>query len=370
MIIKIKKYKKMKKLLLIVATVALLASCGFLGEKKDGNDNKTSKKTDSNVVIAAAGATFPLPYYGLAFKTYKSKTGVEVVYGGIGSGGGIRSLKDRVVDFGGTDAFLSAKELESMPAEVVHIPTCMGAVVIAYNLDGITELNLTADVISDIYLGKITSWDDEKIANINKGVALPELIITPAYRSDGSGTTFVFSDYMTKTSPEWAKVMGTGKSLKWNHGVAAKGNPGVAGIIKQTNGSIGYMGSEYAFAVKIPSALIENMNNEFITATEESISASANVSIVPDTRQMITNSPAKGAYPISCFTWAILYKEQGYSDRTEQQAKETVELIKWMISPESQSLTTKVHYSPLPKAAVDAATTILNSITYNGQVVK
>ena len=175
---------------------------------------------------------------------------------------------------------------------------------------------------------------------------------------------------MTKTSPEWAKVMGTGKSLKWNHGVAAKGNPGVAGIIKQTKGSIGYMGSEYAFAVKVPSASIKNSNNEFVDVTEESISAAANVSIVPDTRQMITNSSAKGAYPISCFTWIILYKEQAYSGRTAEQAKETVELLKWMMSKESQSLTTKVHYSPLPTAAINAAVTILNSITYNGQVIK
>lgn len=359
----------MKKIILAMSAAALLVACGGQATKKNADGTET-KSVKSNVILTAAGATFPLPYYNLAFKTYNESTGVNVTYGGVGSGGGIRSVKDQVVDFGGTDAYLSDAEMSEMPSTVVHIPTCMGAVVMAYNLEGVEKLNLNAEIISDIYLGKIKSWDDPKIAAINKGVKLPKLAITPAYRSDGSGTTFVFSDYMTKASKDWADKMGTGKSLKWEHGIAAKGNPGVAGIIKQTNGAVGYIGSEYAFAVKVPTAVLQNPNGEFITANTESISAAANVEIVPDTRQMITNSPASGAYPISCFTWIILYKEQAYASRTAEQAKENVKLLRWMISPESQELTTKVHYSPLPTAAVTAAETILNSITFNGQPIQ
>lgn len=359
----------MKKIILAMSVATLLVACGGQSTTKKQASGDT-KATKSNVSLTAAGATFPLPYYNLAFKNYNVETGVNVTYGGVGSGGGIRSVKDQVVDFGGTDAYLSDAEMSEMPSTVVHIPTCMGAVVMAYNIEGVDKLNLNADIIADIYLGKIKSWNDAKIAAINKGVKLPKLAITPAYRSDGSGTTFVFSDYMTKASEAWSKKMGTGKSLKWENGIAAKGNPGVAGIIKQTNGAIGYIGSEYAFAVKTPTAALLNPNGEYVQASTESISAAANVEIVSDTRQMITNSTAVGAYPISCFTWIILYKEQSYASRTLEQATENVKLLKWMVSPTAQELTTKVHYSPLPVAAVTAANNILNSITFNGQPIK
>ena len=179
------------------------------------------------VSISGAGATFPLPFYNLAFKTYQDKTGNSITYGGIGSGGGIRSLKDKIVDFGGSDAYLSDKEMSEMPATVVHIPTCMGAVVLAYNLPGVDNLKLTGDIVADIYLGKITKWNDAKIQELNPSVTLPNKELTPVYRSDGSGTTFVFSDYLTKVSNDWKENVGTGKSLKWPAGLAAKGNPGV-----------------------------------------------------------------------------------------------------------------------------------------------
>ncbi len=358
----------MKKIVFAILIASLiLSSCGGTNSKKDSKATKVKK---SEISLTAAGATFPLPFYNLAFKNYLATSGVEVTYGGVGSGGGIRSVRDMVVDFGGTDAYLSDKELESMESHVLHIPTCMGAVVMAYSLTGVEDLKLNAEIISDIYLGKITMWNDAKIVELNAGITLPELKITPTYRSDGSGTTFVFSDYMTKASSEWAEAMGTGKSLKWNHGIAAKGNPGVAGVIKQTEGAIGYIGSEYAFAVKIPSASLENANGEFVKASSESISLAANVDIAADTRQMITNSSAVGAYPISCFTWVILYQEQNYNKRSLEQAKETINLLKWMIGPEAQKLTTTVHYSPLPAAAVKTAENILNSVSYNGSPIK
>ena len=321
------------------------------------------------VSISGAGATFPLPFYNLAFKTYQDKTGNSITYGGIGSGGGIRSLKDKIVDFGGSDAYLSDKEMSEMPATVVHIPTCMGAVVLAYNLPGVDNLKLTGDIVADIYLGKITKWNDSRIAAINPGVNLPDKAMSPVYRSDGSGTTFVFSDYMTKVSPEWAEKIGTGKSLKWPVGMAAKGNPGVAGVISQTEGSIGYVGSEYAFAMKIQFAQMRNAAGNFITPNPESISAAAKGDMPADTRTMITNSAAPDTYPISCFTWIILYKEQAYADRNQAQAEETLKLLNWMLDAEAQALTTKVNYSPLPEKAVKNAKALLKSVTYNGQPV-
>ena len=218
-------------------------------------------------------------------------------------------------------------------------------------------------------MGKITKWNDSRIAAINPGVNLPDKAMSPVYRSDGSGTTFVFSDYMTKVSPEWAEKIGTGKSLKWPVGMAAKGNPGVAGVISQTEGSIGYVGSEYAFAMKIQFAQIRNAAGNFITPNTESISAAAKGDMPADTRTMITNSAAPDAYPISCFTWIILYKEQAYADRNQAQAEETLKLLNWMLDAEAQALTTKVNYSPLPGKAVKNAKTLLKSVTYNGQPV-
>ena len=233
---------EMKNLLILILAIAI-ASCG--------NSKKNKESESKKMNIAAAGATFPLPFYNLAFKTYQEKTGNAVTYGGIGSGGGIRSLKDKIVDFGGSDAYLSDAEMQEMPYATVHIPTCMGAVVMAYNLPEVKELKLSGEVVADIYLGKITKWNDAKIQELNPGVTLPDKELTPVYRSDGSGTTFVFSDYLTKVSNDWKENVGTGKSLKWPAGLAAKGNPGVAGTISQTPGAIGYVGSEYAFSLNL-----------------------------------------------------------------------------------------------------------------------
>lgn len=347
-----------KFFILILAVV--LASCGNSGK------NKNSQTKNSDITLTAAGATFPLPFYNLAFKTYKDSAGVAVTYGGIGSGGGIRSLKDKIVDFAGSDAFLSDKELGEMPFETIHIPTCLGAVVMAYNLPEVKNLKLTGEIVADIFLGKITQWNDPRISSINEGISLPAKAIHPVYRSDGSGTTFVFSDYLSKVSPEWNTQVGTGKALKWPAGIAAKGNPGVAGTISQTSGSLGYVGSEYAFALKIPTALLQNSSGNFIAPSTESISASAMDELPADTRTMITNSSASDAYPISCFTWIILYKEQAYDNRSEEQAKATVQLLEWMLNPQAQNLTTKVHYSPLPEKAAFQAKALLQSVTYNG----
>ncbi len=317
------------------------------------------------VELSGAGATFPLPFYNVVFEQYASKSDNQVAYGGIGSGGGIRNLRDKIVDFAGSDAFLSDKEMAEM-APVVHVPTCMGAVVVAYNLDGIKDLKLSGEVIADIFAGRIKMWNDERLAALNPGVKLPSETIIPVYRSDGSGTTFVFTDYLTKVSPMWASEYGAGKSVNFPLGQAAKGNPGVAGVIKQTKNSIGYVGSEYAFAQKIPYASVENQRGEFVLPTSAAISAAASGEIPADTRCSITNSDAAGAYPISTFTWMIIYKEQNYSDRTKEQAEATLDLLKYILSDEAQNIASEVHYAPLPAKVKEISMKNLKSVTYDG----
>lgn len=318
-----------------------------------------------DVELSGAGATFPLPYYNVVFEQYANKTGNQVAYGGIGSGGGVRNLRDKIVDFAGSDAFLTDKEMAEMDP-VVHIPTCMGAVVVAYNLDGVNEMKLSGEVIAAIFAGEIKMWNDVRLAALNPDVTLPAEAIIPVFRSDGSGTTFVFTDYLSKVSPMWKEQFGAGKSVNFPSGQAAKGNPGVAGVIKQTNNTIGYIGSEYAFAQKIPYARIQNPRGEFVLPSSETISAAASGEIPADTRCSITNSDAEGAYPISTFTWMIIYKEQNYSDRTKEQAEATLDLLKHILSDEAQHITSEIHYAPLPARAKELSKTILKSVTYDG----
>lgn len=339
---------------LIIATVTLIL--GLSSCKSDG----TSK-------LSGAGATFPAPFYNIIFKDYTKESGNNVNYGAIGSGGGIRNLKDKTVDFGATDVFLSDTELKDMGSDVLHIPTALGAVVMSYNLPEIKNLKLTSELISDIYRGKITKWNDPKLQALNEGVLLPDKNITPVYRSDGSGTTAVFSDYMSQTDDNWKKEIGVGKSLSYPVGVAAKGNPGVAGIIAETEGSIGYIGSEYALALDIPVALLQNSSGNFVEANEKTISAAANVDLPSDTRAIISNSSNPDAYPISTFTWIILYKEQAYNNRSETQALALAKLLEYVISSKGQEVASKTHYAPLPVKAQDLTKDIINSITYNGK---
>jgi len=351
----------MKKVLILLVASLVLISCNNSGS------SKTVK--NKNVNLTAAGATFPLPFYNLAFKKYAEATGVSVNYGGIGSGGGIKSLRDKVVDFGATDAFLSDEELVSMSAPVVHVPTCIGGVVLAYNLPGVTGLKLTPEVIEGIFLGEITKWNDSKIAAINKGLTLPDMKITVVYRSDGSGTTYIFSDYMTKAGKSWAAKIGTGKSLNWPVGIAAKGNPGVAGTISQSAGTIGYIGYEFAVAQKIPAAYIANSSGNFIEPSLGSLTAAAATDIPADTRIMLTNSPNPQAYPITSFTWIILYREQAYDNHSLANAEAAVKAIKWLTGPDAQAIATSVNYAPLPQKAVEQASKALEEVTFNGTKV-
>ena len=318
--------------------------------------------------LSGAGATFPLPFYNVVFEQFAEVNGDAVAYGGIGSGGGVRNLRDKIVDFAGSDAFLTEKEMADMPA-VIHVPTCMGAVVLAYNLEGVDNLNLSGELIADIFAGNITMWNDARIAALNPDAKLPAEAIIPAFRSDGSGTTFVFTDYLSKVSPMWKEKFGAGKSVNFPSGQAAKGNPGVAGVVKQTKNAIGYVGSEYAFAQKIPYARIMNQRGEIVEPTAASISAAASGEIPADTRCSITNSDAAGAYPISTFTWMIIYKEQNYSDRSKEQAVATLDLLQYILSDEAQKITSEVHYAPLPAKAKELSIANLKTVTYDGAVI-
>ena len=314
--------------ILMAAMVLLLVSCG-------GGGSTTGKQ--KQITLSAAGATFPQPFYNLAFKKYNEAGGPLINYGGIGSGGGIKSLRDQIVDFAATDAYLSDAELAEMPGEVVHIPTCIGAVVIAYNLPGVTDLQLTPELLEGIFLGNIKKWNDPKILAANPGLAVPDMEITVVYRSDGSGTTYIFSDYMSKVSPAWKAQLGTGKALNWPAGIGAKGNPGVSGTISQSQGSIGYIGYEYAFAQKIPMAKVMNSAGLFIEPTLESFTAAAAAEMPADTRVMLTNSPNPAAYPITSFTWIIMYKELAYGKHSSEAAEAAVKTVKWLTGEEAQA---------------------------------
>ena len=350
--------KKIFKSAMTLVAALVMVSCG-------GNATNGSREAQE---LSGAGATFPLPFYNVVFENFSQVNGDVVAYGGIGSGGGVRNLRDKIVDFAGSDAFLTEKEMAEM-APVVHIPTCMGAVVLAYNLDGVKELKLSGEIIADIFAGNIKMWNDERLAALNPDVTLPAEAIIPVFRSDGSGTTFIFTDYLTKVSPMWREKFGAGKSVNFPSGQAAKGNPGVAGVIKQTKNSIGYVGSEYAFAQKIPYAKIKNQRGEIVEPNATSISAAASGVIPADTRCSITNANAAGAYPISTFTWMIIYKEQNYSDRSKEQAMATLDLLQYILSDEAQNITSEVHYAPLPAKAKELSMTNLKSVTYDGVAI-
>ncbi len=320
----------------------------------------------SEVELLGAGATFPYPLYSKMFSEYYKEKGIRVNYQAIGSGGGIRQLLNKVVDFGGTDAFMSDGSLAKATAKILHIPTCLGAVVVTYNLPGNPKLKLTSDIIADIFLGKIKKWNDDRIKKLNPEVGLPDSNITVVHRSDGSGTTFIFSDYLSKVSKKWREKVGRGKSLNWPVGLGGKGNPGVAGLIKQTPNSVGYVELIYALQNNMPFATIKNKKGNFIVPSLKSVSLAAQINIPDDTRISLTDTDAEKGYPISSFTWIILYQEQNYNSRSYERAKATVDLLWWIIH-NGQKYNKELEYAPLPASAVEKAEKILKSVIYNGK---
>ena len=304
------------------------------------------------IQITGAGATFPNPIYSKWFSEYnKLHPDIEVNYQSIGSGGGIRQVINQTVFFGATDGPMTTEQLQSAPGKILHFPTVLGGDVPVYNIPGVeAELKFTGPVLADIFLGKITKWNDAAIGKLNPDAKLPGTDITVCHRADGSGTTYIWVDYLAKVSPEWKKKVGVAASVNWPVGIGGKGNEGVAGLVKQTPGSIGYVELIYALQNKIHYGSVQNMAGEFVTATTASVSAAAAAAgkqMPKDFRVSITNAPGKGVYPISSFTWLLFYE----NPKDKQRAKIMNDFLKWALT-EGQKYAPELGYAPLPPEVV------------------
>ncbi len=308
------------------------------------------------VVLAAqqingAGATFPAPIYTKWFSEYNKRTGVEINYQPVGSGAGIRQMTARTVFFGATDGPMTNEQLLGAPGRILHFPTVLGGVVPIYNIQGVSaELKFTGPLLADIYLGKITKWNDARIAKLNPGVSLPGADIVVVHRSDGSGTTYIFCDYLGKVSPEWKKRVGIATSVNWPVGLGGSGNPGVASLVKQTPGAIGYVELIYALQTKIDYGSVQNLSGAFVRATVDSVTAAAAAAasqMPPDFRVSITNAPGQAAYPISSFTWLLFYE----NPTDKQAAKTMVDFMKWALT-DGQKYCADLGYAPLPEPVI------------------
>src|SRR5256885_17110447 len=325
----------MKKLMLIAALAA--ASLNVYAQK---------------VRINGAGATFPYPIYSKWFSEYnKLHPNVEINYQSIGSGGGIRQLTAGTVFFGASDGPMTNDQIFAAGSRIIHLPTVLGGVVPVYEIPGVSaEIRFPGKVLADIYLGKITKWNDPAIKNVNPGLNLPNADITVVHRSDGSGTSYIWCDYFSKVSPDYKKMVGVATSVNWPAGVGAKGNEGVAGLVKQTPGSIGYVELIYAVQNKISYGAVQNLAGEYVRASAETVSnaASAAAKAMPkDFRVSITNAPGKNVYPISSFTWLLLQE----SPRDVQRSKMMVDFIRWALT-DGQKFAPELGYAPLPKEVV------------------
>ena len=316
--------------------------------------------------LTGAGATFPYPIYSKWFDMYKGKTGVEINYQSIGSGAGIQQVKAGTVDFGASDAALSNDRLKEMPRKVLHFPTVAGSLAMAYNLPGLNgPLRLTPEIITGIYMGKITVWNDKKIAAANPGVEMPAAPILAVHRSDGSGTTNIFTTYLAAVSSEWKELVGANTSVSWPAGVGGKGNEGVAGLIRQTPGAIGYIELAYAKQNQLPVALVKNKAGQFVepslASTTAAVGASA-AALAKDVRSPIANAAAPDAYPIAGLTYLLVYRDQKDATR----AKAIASFIDWAIH-DGQGLAEGLDYARLPESVVHVNEMSLARLTAGGK---
>jgi len=340
-----------------IAAVAIAASAISLSATAQDN------------TLLGAGSTFVYPLFSKIFAEYSAKTGVKVNYQSIGSGGGILQLTNKTVDFGGSDAPLNADQAKKIGAPILHIPMASGAVVITYNVPGVTaSLKLSGKDLADIYLGKITNWNSPLISDANPGIKLPNLPIVVIHRSDGSGTSFIFTDFLTKVNPDWAAKVGKASAVNWPAGLGGKGNEGVAGLVKQTPGAIGYNELAYAIQNKMVYASVQNKSGKYITPTLETTTASSNVELPANAEVSLTNTDNAKGYPITSFTWALIYKEQKYSDRSADRAKQLLKLL-WYNIHDGQKNCAPLNYAPLSKSALKVAEAILKSATYDGKAI-
>lgn len=333
----------------LAALMLLAVACA----KESGNSSSTASSTASSggsVDLTGAGATFPYPIYSKWFSDYATKTGVKINYQSIGSGGGIRQLSENTVDFGASDSPMSDDEMsKAKGGPVLHIPTVLGADVVTYNLPGVTAaLKLTPEVIAAIFMGSVKKWNDNRIASLNTGVSLPNQDILVVHRSDGSGTTYIFTDYLSTAVPAWKTAVGKGKEVKWPVGVGAKGNEGVAGQVKQTPGAVGYVELAYAKQNNLPIAAVRNQAGQYVAASVPAVTAAAagyakNLPANTDYRISIVNAPGADSYPISSFTWILVYQHQ----RDATKGKKLVDFLNWALTDGEASVAT-LDYAPLP----------------------
>jgi phosphate transport system substrate-binding protein len=303
----------------------------------------------AQTALTGAGATFPYPIYSKWFDSYSKATGVQINYQSIGSGGGIRQYTEGTVDFGATDGPMNPAQMAAVQGEVVHLPTVLGAVVVTYNLPSLsgTKLKFDGATIADVFLGKITKWNDPKIAALNAGVTLPNIDLIVVHRSDGSGTSYIFTDFLSKVSPAWKGKVGSATAVEWPVGLGGKGNEGVTEQIKQVEGSVGYVELIYALSNNLPYASVKNSAGTFVDPSLESVAAaaaSANLKKGTDFRVSITDAPGPTSYPISSFTWLLIRPKM----KDPAKAKALKDFLNWMTTADAQQMASGLKYAPLP----------------------
>ena len=320
-----------------------------------------SASASAQMEINGAGATFPYPVYSKWFDEYaKVDPSVRFNYQSIGSGGGQKQILAQTVDFGASDGPMTDDNLAKAPGKILHIPTVAGAVVISYNLPESPKLKLDGDTIAGMYLGQIKKWNDPKLTALNPGVKLPDQDIVVVHRSDGSGTTYIWTDYLSKISPEWKTKVGTNTSVNWPTGLGGKGNEGVSGQIKQTPGAIGYVELIYAIQNKMPDAQVKNAAGEFVEPTIASVTAALSTAEIPDDfRFSMTNAPGKDAYPICGATWLLVYQQQ----KDPAKGKKLVEFLKWSMD-KGEEMAKNLNYAPLPESVQQRVVKRIDEIKY------
>lgn len=342
------------------ALLALVAAPAFAGE----------------VSLNGAGATFPQELYKRWVVEYqKAHADVKIDYQGIGSGGGIKGIDEKTIDFAGSDAPMNRKELKSIGGEgkMIEIPSCAGGVVPAYNLPGVTQdLNFTGAILADIFSGKITKWNDARIAKINEGVALPDLAITPAWRSDGSGTNYVFTNYLATQSEDFKDNIGIGKQVKWPVGQGGKGNPGVAQIVQQTKGAIGYIEQGFADSNKIAYGAVQNKAGKFVKCSLKSVAAAGGAAAEKLEGNLLAanlwNQPGDEAYPIASFTYLIVYKDL-VNIQDQEKAQALVDFLSWA-THDGQKFATELNFAPLAPEVVTKTDAALKMVNFHGAALK
>ena len=322
-------------------------------------------------MLTGAGATFPAPIYQRWFSEYAKDHQVQINYQAIGSGGGIRQFTEGTVDFGATDGPMTDSMITAVQGNVVHLPTVLGAVVLTYNLPTLGNIKLKLDgaTIAAIFLGRITRWNDPRIAAMNPGVSLPALDLVVAHRSDGSGTSYVFTDYLSKVSPDWSSQVGKSTAVNWPVGLGGKGNDGVTQQVRSVEGAIGYVELVYAVSNHLPYAQVKNAAGQYVTPSLQTVTAAAagaNITAESDFRVSITNAGGATSYPISSFTWLLIKKNN--TDRFK--AKAIRDFLNWMVSPAAQGMTQALNYAPLPKPVADLVRARIQTLQANGAAIR